>query len=104
MDKACIMSITITLKISTGSAKQRIIASKKKELKCFLKNQPKKGMANRELIALLAKKLGIAQFLIEIIHGLTSRKKIIHLDVGLTLAEIYQKLGIDYQKSLFKEH
>ncbi|MBB3463559.1 DUF167 domain-containing protein [Rhizobium sp. BK377] len=49
-------------------------------LKARVSTAPEKGKANKALIALVAKSLGIAKSSISIVSGDTSRKKILRID------------------------
>ena len=70
------------------------------QLKCFLKSPPKKGKANKELVATLAKALKVPQQDITIISGLTSRKKRIQVAAALTREQLLDTLGLAQQMSL----
>ncbi len=49
-------------------------------LKARVTAVPEKGKANKALIALVAKSLGIAKSSIDLVSGDTSRKKILRID------------------------
>ncbi|MVA72531.1 DUF167 domain-containing protein [Agrobacterium vitis] len=49
-------------------------------LKVRVSDVPEKGRANKALIALLAKRLGIAKSAVSLISGDTSRQKILRID------------------------
>ena len=50
-------------------------------LKIALKAEPEKGKANKELIIFLAKELAVGKKDISISSGLTSRLKVVHIDL-----------------------
>ncbi len=52
---------------------------------------PVRGKANRELVELLSRELGISQGQIEIVRGRTSRNKVLVID-GLSQAEVVERL------------
>ncbi len=52
---------------------------------------PVDGAANEALIALLAERLGVAKRDIRVVHGATSRQKMVEI-VGMTLETVEQKI------------
>jgi uncharacterized protein len=64
-------------------------------LKCYLTSTPEKGKANKELISFLAKKLGIRQFDIVILSGVTTRIKRVKIKTNLEFNEIVECLCIN---------
>ena len=92
--------IMIDVKVVPGSGR---IAWKREGdlLKCYVKSPAENGKANRELIGLIAKALGIPVRDVTIILGATARKKRIRIDAVVTRAMILEKLGIVQQMSLF---
>lgn len=86
---------TITLKVIPQSGRQHFTwDARRGVLKCFLRNAPAKNKANDELIAFLAKSLGIARSSVAIISGHTSRTKRIRIDADLSDAMVYARLGV----------
>ena len=63
----------------------------KRELEVRVAAAPADGAANAEVVALLAKRLGVAKRDVEIIGGETSRHK--RVRVGLSIDEIMHRLG-----------
>jgi uncharacterized protein YggU (UPF0235/DUF167 family) len=53
---------------------------------------PVDGAANDALVSLLAERLGIAKRDISVVHGATSRQKIVEVN-GITAAELEQRLA-----------
>jgi len=94
------MSITITIKVIPKSGKQVLIVDKSKALKVYLKNPPEDGKANRELIKFFADTLNIPQAAVFIVKGLTARTKTLSIATSLTLENIYQRFGLEYQKNI----
>ena len=95
------MNSVFDIKVTPSSNRQKWTLDKNGSLKCFIKSPPEKGKANKELIEFLSKSLGIAKKDIEIISGLTSRKKRVTLPLIISLDELLKKLGIEQQQSLF---
>ncbi len=61
-------------------------------LRVRLTAPPVDGTANDALVSLLAECLGIAKRDISIVHGITSRQKIVEVS-GITSAELEQRLA-----------
>ncbi len=55
---------------------------------------PVDGAANDALVSLLAECLGIAKRDISVVHGATSRQKIVEVN-GITAAELEQRLAAE---------
>lgn len=94
------MALTIAIKVVPSSGKSAWQRGKNGQLKCFLKSPPERGAANKELVKMLSKLLRVIQQDIEIIAGLTDRKKILKIHTALTLEEFLQKIGVDTQLCL----
>lgn len=84
-----------------SSGKSECILDKRGIVTCYVKNPPEKGKANKELIALLAKKMDISQHEVGIVSGLTSRKKRIKIERILEYKQFLAKLGLEEQKEVF---
>lgn len=84
----------IEIKVSPLSGKHACVLDKSGILKCFVKSAPEKGAANRELVKLLSKLLDIAQQNVEIVGGLTIRRKRIKI-TGLTEELFWKRLGLE---------
>jgi len=92
------MAFVLEIKVVPRSEKFELIRSKKGELKCLVKADPEKGAANKELIKGLARLLGVTQNDVEIISGLTSRKKRIKIHTSFTSDQLYKALGVARQE------
>lgn len=95
------MPFIFDVKVIPSSGKNDWVLSKEGQLKCYLKSPPENGLANKELIKLLAKKLHIPQQEVTIIAGKTSRKKKIQIQQDLTYEQLLHILGIERQMDLF---
>lgn len=95
------MPIIIDVKVFPSSGYNKWIIGNYGKLKCYLKNPPEKGLANKELIKLLSKALSIVKSDIEIISGAKSRNKRLKISIDLTFDQILGLLGIEKQQSLF---
>jgi len=96
------MALVVEIKVIPGSGRNKWIIDKSGTLKCYLKNPPEKGLANKELIKLLAKALGLAQQDVEIIRGVTSRKKHIKIALDVNFDQLLEKLRIERQSKIWE--
>lgn len=97
------MALICEIKVVPSSGKSACKLDKNGMLKCYLKSPPENGKANKELIKMLAKELGVSQDEVEILSGETSRNKRIKIDRDFTFDELLVKLGIERQMPLFEE-
>lgn len=95
------MALIIDIKVVPSSSRQTVTIDKQGHIKIYLNAPPERGLANKELIQLLAKKLRIAQHTITIIAGTTGRKKRIKIDAPLTEQQLFAALEIEKQRTLF---
>jgi len=95
------MGFAINVTVVPGSGRLGWVMNRSGKLKCYLKNQPEKGKANRELIKFIAKSLGIPQDMVRITGGLTSRKKRISIDIALTYQQFLQAIRVDWPLDMF---
>lgn len=96
------MPFIFDVKVVPRSGKKGFKLDKQGRLKCYLKSAPERGQANKELIKLIAKALGITQAETEIVAGATSRTKKIKISRDLTFAQLLAELGIEQQMGLFE--
>lgn len=94
------MALIFEVKVVPSSGVFKIVRDKKGDLKCYLKAAPEKGEANKELVKCLAKMLRIPQSDIEIIIGLTNRKKTIKVHGAFTIQEFCKILDVPCQQDL----
>jgi len=71
--------MNLLIKVIPNSSRTEIVEEGENFLKIKLKAAPQKGKANAELIKFLAKKFGVARSKIEIVRGLTSKKKLVRI-------------------------
>jgi hypothetical protein len=93
------MALIIEVKVVPSSGRSAWIIDKNGMIKCFLKEPPEKGEANKELIASLARILSCSRDDIEILSGKTSRKKKVKINSSLS----YQELLTIFEKSNHKK-
>jgi uncharacterized protein (TIGR00251 family) len=72
--------ITIEVKVAPRSSRAEIQEVRGNELRVKLTSPPVGGAANKQLVALLSKELGIAKSSIKIMKGETSRNKVIKIE------------------------
>ncbi len=94
------MALVITIKVVPHAGKQGWALDKSGTLKCYLKSPAERGLANQELVKLLAKALGVTQAHVTILTGTTSRTKLIKIERVITLAAVMSLLGIEKQLSI----
>lgn len=64
-------------------------------LKCRLSSPPEKGLANRELIELVARALGVSKNAVQIVSGLTARKKRLQLTGVSNYTHFLKLVGLE---------
>jgi len=94
------MALVVTIKVVPSSGRQVCVLDKSGGIKCFLKNPAERGLANNELIKLLAQAAGVPQNSVIIMSGQTSRTKRVKIETDLTLEALMLRLGIELQHSL----
>ena len=94
------MALIFEVKVVPSSGQYKWILDKNRQLKCYLKSPPEKGKANRELVKILAAVLECSQQNIELVGGLTARKKRVKVDSDLTYDQVLERLGLGNEKQL----
>lgn len=95
------MAIIVQIKVVPSSGQNKWVLDKSGLLKCYLKSSPERGLANKELVKLVAKALSIPQSDVQIVSGTTSRKKRLKIASDITLEQILSFLGVERQIGLF---
>jgi uncharacterized protein len=95
------VALIIDVKVVTQSGKHALVLDKSGILKCFVKAAPEDGKANREVVELIATACNVPKKSVEIIQGLTSRKKRLAVETNITYEQLLSKLGFGLQKSMF---
>jgi len=93
------MALMVTIKVVPGSGRHAWVLDKSGGLKCFLKNQAERNLANNELIKALASAARVPQNSVTIVSGQTSRTKRVKIETVLTLELLMVRLGIEVQQS-----
>lgn len=94
------MAYVFEVRVVPCAGKQLLTVDKAGRLKCYLLSQAEKGLANKELIKLLAKALCLTQADVTIIAGATGRTKYIRIPIDLSHDELLDKLGIAKQLNI----
>jgi uncharacterized protein (TIGR00251 family) len=81
----------ISLRVFPNAARNEVAGFTDGVLRVKIAAPPVEGKANKELIALLARKLGLSKGDLTIIKGYTSRNKVIVIN-GLSQEEITRRL------------
>lgn len=84
--------VTIQVSVQPRSSKNQIVGLKGEALKIKLTAPPVEGAANKMLIELIAKELGVSKSNIEIRHGQSGKTKVIFIH-SLTEELAKQRLG-----------
>ncbi len=87
------MSATIDVHVQPRAKKTEIVGMHGNAVKIRLQSPPVDGAANEELIRLLSKKLGVRRNDVELIGGVSSRRKRIRIN-GLTASDVHRGLGV----------
>lgn len=95
------MALIIDIKVVTQSGKSVLMLDKSGTLKCFVKAVPEDGKANRELIQVVADVCKVTKKSVEIVSGLTSRKKRLAIDTPMNYEQFLLKLTGEFQKKIF---
>lgn len=95
------MSLIAEIKVVPQSRKNEWVLDKSGKLKCYLKSPPERGLANKELVKILAQKLGVVQSAVELISGHTSRNKRVKIEGVASLEHLIALLGIERQQNIF---
>lgn len=97
------MSLVFEVKAMPSSGRTKWLLDKNGQLKCYLKNPPEKGKANKELVEFIADSLSCAKHAVEIIKGSTRRKKTIKIAIDCSYEQFLNILGLKNgeQRALF---
>jgi uncharacterized protein (TIGR00251 family) len=72
----------ITVHVKPNSKTQSVLKINEAEYKIQLKSLPVDGKANEELISVLAKEFSVRKRDVTILHGGSSKKKLVEIDLG----------------------
>ena len=86
-------SAILDVHVQPRAKKAEIVGMHGGAVKIRLQSPPVDGAANEELIRIVAKKLGLRRSDIELIGGVSSRRKRIRVN-GLTVSDVLRALGV----------
>lgn len=97
------MNLIVSIKVFPASGRVSWVFDKAGFIKCYLKSHPLGGAANKELIVLLSKTLGMHQKKITILRGHTVRLKKIMIEDSLSYERFLALLGLQQgeQRAIF---
>ncbi len=95
------MSIILDIKVFPRARKQLLKLDPQYDLRCYVNSPPEDNKANHEVIALLAKSLGISKSSVALIGGATSRIKRIEIQGFSSKQAIFDRLELEVQHALF---
>ena len=93
------LSVILEIKVVPSSGRSELIRDKSGILKLFVKSAPERGLANHEVVAVLAKKLGLPKSAISLISGQSSRLKRISIASSYSQRQLLEKLGVALPES-----
>ncbi len=82
----------LEVKVIPGARRTRILGIREERLYIAVNAPPEKGKANRALLKFLARTLGVSRTSVELLAGVTARRKRI-LVTGLKAEEVLRRLG-----------
>ena len=97
------MPLIIDIKVIPQSGKQLFKFDNRDRVVCYIKSPPERGLANREVLQLIARLCKIPQSHVTLIAGSTSRAKRIKIENDITLDELYEVLGLVKQLQIFSK-
>ena len=86
------MKLTIEVRVTPNSKKERWIFGKNKTLKFYTTAQPINGKANQAVINSISKLLKLPKSSIELVPGNTSKTKLLKIDTSLSKKDILDYL------------
>ena len=95
------MALILDIKVIPQSGKQLFKLDKNDRIVCYIKGAPERGLANREVIKLIAQLCKIPLADVTIIGGSTSRNKRIKIEASLTQDQLWKALGLVKQLTIF---
>ena len=85
-------TVRLSVRLTPRSSRDAIAGFEGETLRVRVTAPPVEGRANRALVRLLAKRLGVPRGAVRVVAGQASRSKIVAVD-GLDAAELRRRLG-----------
>ena len=84
---------TLKVKVVPGARRTEIVGRYDEGVKVRVSAPPENGKANRVLVEVLARQLGVREDAVRVVRGQTSPQKVLEID-GLTLDEVWTRLAL----------
>lgn len=82
----------IRVRVTPRSGREELICGDQEEIRVRLTSPPVKGRANQDLVKLIARSLGVGRKDVEIVAGLSSRRKTVRVR-GLSADQVKDRLA-----------
>jgi len=83
--------VRLRLRVKPGARRERLVGAHGGALKLEVTSPPERGKANRAVVALLARVLGVPRKDVAVVMGQTSQDKVVEV-VGVDAAEVAKAL------------
>jgi uncharacterized protein len=84
---------SLKVKVVPGARRTEIVGRYDDGVKIRVSAPPEGGKANRELLEVLARSLGVKDGSLRVVRGQTSPQKVVEIE-GLTAEEVWTRLGV----------
>ena len=85
-------TVRLSVRLTPRASRDQIAGFEGETLRVRVTAPPVEGRANRALVRLLAKRLGLPRGAVRVVAGQTSRSKVVAID-GLDAVELRRRLG-----------
>ena len=85
-------TVRLSVRLTPRASREEIAGFEGETLRVRVTAPPVEGRANRALVRLLAKRLGLPLGAVRVVTGQTSRSKVVAID-GLDAAELRRRIG-----------
>ena len=85
-------TVRLSVRLTPRASREEIAGFEGETLRVRVTAPPVEGRANRALVRLLAKRLGLPRGAVRVVTGQTSRSKVVAID-GLDATELRRRLG-----------
>ena len=85
-------TVRLSVRLTPRAPREEIAGFEGETLRVRVTAPPVEGRANRALVRLLAKRLGLPRGAVRVVTGQTSRSKVVAID-GLDAAELRRRIG-----------
>lgn len=85
--------VRISVQLAPNARQNEICGIHDGALKIRLQAQPIEGRANEALLRFLADRLGVAKSAVTLLHGHTSKRKVVSVSAPLSVADVEARLA-----------